>query len=71
MLHYLNWFWQNLFTSRVKINFDRLCPDDKTIAAHTKLFDDKSLAIHEQIVLMPLLKEEFFKNAGIIIIDEE
>ena len=71
MLHYLNWFWQNLFTLRVKINFDRLCPDDKTIAAHTKLFDNISLAIHEQIVLMPLLKEEFFKNAVIIIIHEE
>lgn len=70
MLHYLNWFWQNLFASRVKRNFDRLCPDDKTIAAHTKLFNDISLAMHEQIVLMPLLKEEFFDNAVIIIHEE-
>ena len=70
MLHYLNWFWQNLFASRVKRNFDRLCPDDKTIAAHTKLFNDISLAMHEQIVLMPLLKEENFDNAVIIIHEE-
>ena len=70
MLHYLNWFWQNLFASRVKRNFDRLCPDDKTIAAHTKLFNDISLAMHEQIVLMPLLKEEFFDNSVIIIHEE-
>ena len=70
MLHCLNWFWQNLFASRVKRNFDRLCPDDKTIAAHTKLFNDISLAMHEQIVLMPLLKEEFFDNAVIIIHEE-
>ena len=70
MLHYLNWFWQNLFASRVKRNFDWLCPDDKTIAAHTKLFNDISLAMHEQIVLMPLLKEEFFDNAVIIIHEE-
>lgn len=70
MLHYLNWFWQNLFASRVKRNFDRLCPDNKFIAAHTKLFSDISLAIHEQIVLMPLLKEENFDNAVIIIHEE-
>ena len=67
--------WRNFvglkfLTEELKGNIDRHCPENEIIAVKTENFNDMSIAIHEQIDPMPLLKEEFF-NDDMDIIHEE